>query len=110
MLVFVPLSDLVGFENHSHCSGWHGVCIAGRICQAEVCLSFALNKLEKIVDDYKERMKQELSELETRLEKLNEFIETGQVFKQLDTEEQHLLVKQQMAMEIYASVLQTRLT
>lgn len=60
------------------------------------------------MNDWKERVTQELSELQERLRKLNAFLETPQSYE-LDSYARQLLVHQSLAMTNYADILQTRL-
>lgn len=55
-----------------------------------------------------QRMKDELGELGERLDKLNTFINTSEIFKNLDADEKFLMQQQHIAMDRYYDMLNRR--
>ena len=60
------------------------------------------------MEDWKERMKVELKELEDRMKKLDAFV-NSKPFLELDQTDRGLLLAQAKAMEAYGAVLVTRM-
>lgn len=61
------------------------------------------------MSDHVKRMKEEYIELKFKIEKLNTFIHSNQVFKTLDDLEQARMIKQAGFMESYAATLDSRI-
>lgn len=59
--------------------------------------------------EHVERMKVEHKELKEKIDKLNAFIHSNQIFKQLDDLEQARMIKQAGHMEAYLQVLDSRI-
>lgn len=59
--------------------------------------------------EYQRRVRTEKAELDERIGKLTQFIETGIPYRQLDTEEQALLQLQRKLMIMYSEVLGERI-
>lgn len=58
---------------------------------------------------YQQRVVEEKSELDEKLEKLRDFIFHNPVFRTLPSRDRHLLVRQQAAMAVYSRVLRERI-
>ncbi|ASU00746.1 hypothetical protein FDI46_gp210 [Aeromonas phage AS-gz] len=56
-----------------------------------------------------QRMKDELSELGVRLNKLNDFINMSDIYKTLDPDEKFLMEQQYIAMDRYYDMLKRRI-
>ncbi|AFN69744.1 hypothetical protein Aes012_114 [Aeromonas phage Aes012] len=56
-----------------------------------------------------QRMKDELSELGERLNKLNDFINMSDIYKTLDPDEKFLMEQQYIAMDRYYDMLKRRI-
>lgn len=63
-----------------------------------------------VADNYYARMVDEYKDLDTRIHKLNYFINTNDVFKQLSVEKQELCILQLEAMKCYRFALDKRIT
>lgn len=59
--------------------------------------------------DYRERVKQELSDLSEKIYRLDMFIQLSDIYLSLPEIEQKLLRQQLVAMMDYASILRTRI-
>ena len=60
-------------------------------------------------EDYMTRLVLEAGELQDKINKLADFIESNPTFYELEVETQHLLVKQRLAMDVYLLILNTRI-
>jgi hypothetical protein len=74
-------------------------------------LGFALvEKLHNTPKDFAGRLRMEISELGSKLEKLNLFIDgNGDVYKSLSEKEQHLMIDQRDVMSKYIRILADRI-
>ena len=61
------------------------------------------------MEAHQERVVQEKSELDAKLEKLQSFFQTD-TFDQLDTSEQDRLIRQSKVMKEYSAILQERIS
>lgn len=61
------------------------------------------------MSEHLDRMKQEHKELKTKIEALNTFIHSNDIFKNLNDIEQSRMIKQSGFMESYLAVLEQRI-
>ena len=65
--------------------------------------------IEKIMQPHQQRVVDEFTELEIKLDALNNFIDTNKMFPTLNSEEQERLRQQAYAMRLYSDILAERI-
>jgi hypothetical protein len=59
---------------------------------------------------HQQRVVDELTELQGKLDKLNEFVENNPIFQVLSADEQNLLIEQSHVMAQYVGILEDRIS